>query len=443
MSAKFRRFVLLFTSALVAGAACSNAEERKQQKTGRRQPQGQPTSHVERLGSTNDTLPNLSRRCEAASVANEPRPVQPVELGLQLTLRIGDDAPEKLGRVVGVEGSRGAGSIRVADAFRPGILVFAEDGSFLTSFGDEGEGPGDFQGMGVGSHGGRAVFDQLEQLGDSLLTVAGHDHVHLFATDGAFVDRVETMFSLSGPLAHRHLAAWSDEEVLFVRTGAGRFGSGDPDSIPPQHIEKLVGLRREGDSTTTAVRALHNNPIVRLGSFEGFPPNSYFQKHYTRTWDAGGGRLLAIYSYHRHRVCLFGDGFRLIGAYQVDAPVVEVDDDIREAALERSKRALGDSPPMIGGSWEDFYDVWPETLPRYTDIAVASDSTVWAERPTGLDQWAIDLFRAGQGYLGTLRSLSGRLPLDFAGGCPVWTTTDLRDGDPQASFYGLEVRCPG
>lgn len=444
MSFSPRVAVLLAVVVPAVLGACSDAGDGQRSGEEGRAPGQVSGSGTGEAVSQADKPPNLTRLCESARPTNGSPAVRPADLAFPESRRIGDEAPEKLGRVVGLEGGEGADSaIWVADAFRPGIVVFSQDGTFRTSFGEQGRGPGDFAGMGVGSHGGTADFDQLDRLGDDLLTVAGNDHIHLFTSDGDFVDRVETMFSLNGPFAHRHLAGWSDREVLFVRTAAGRFGSADPDSIPPQHVMKLVRLSRTGQSFETSVEAVLHNSIVRLHPYDGFPPNSYFQRHFARTWDAAGERLLATYAFDHHRVCLFGDDLQMVAAYQIDAPTVEVDDEVRQAALERSRQAFGDSPPMAGGTWEDFYDVWPESFPRYTDIVVSPDSTVWAERPTGLDRWAVDLFRPGEGYVGTLRSLSGRLPVDFVGECPVWTTTDIRKDEPGAGFYGLEIRCPG
>lgn len=138
----------------------------------------------------------------------------------------------------------------------------------------------------------------------------------------------------------------------------------------------------------------------------------------------------------------------------LDAPVVPLDEERKKLILGEKKERYGPRAPMIGTPWDEFYQHWPETLPRYIDIVLRRDSTAWLQRVTeqtslntsdAESQTAVDVVHPRRGYIGSYEST--RFPVAFKGRCALFTETQIPADKPSeaaadSAFHGLVERCP-
>lgn len=159
-------------------------------------------------------------------------------------------------------------------------------------------------------------------------------------------------------------------------------------------------------------------------------------------WDARPG-LLATFPSEAAGICLFDPrDLELNAAIRLDAPNIRVD------GVER-RRVIGElqdrfpRPPVVGGTWEDFYPFWPEHLPIGLDVVVAPGNAVWVERATGPTTRVVDVYDAELGYHGTGTLPFDRLPMGFDDRCAyVVTSEPAGETVSELPFYGLQRWCP-
>lgn len=381
---------------------------------------------------------DLSVRCDRALRGSTPAKVRALPAAYRPDMRVGADDAHPLGQVVGAAWDPEARRLYVLDGASSRVAVFDSEGRWVADFGGAGGGPGEFEQVGTG-HGSRAVFNQLALLSGGRLAVADYRLLHLFSTDGRFVDRVDTQASRDGPHAVRHLAPVSDSAFLFAESGAMRLETSER---AVRTELRLLRVQPRGEALDTVVFGTMRNVLDRLPEFELAPPRDPYTSWYRRTWDASPQGLLAVVSLYEHGLCFFDPAGNIRGSHRVEAPVVEVDGDEKERVMA-DLRKLGKGPPLGGGSWNDFYKSWPEALPRYTDVALAPDSVAWVSRPTGGERSAVDLYHVRRGYLGTMDPLGATLPITFGDGCAFVVTEQVGEGGgPENDFYGLRRWCP-
>lgn len=388
---------------------------------------------------------HLSGRCEATLQGREGAPIRELNrplppVGAQPTVRFGDDGPP-LGSVDGAAWSDAESSLYVLDGLSKRVRVYSRDGRHRHSFGDQGEGPGEFETVGEGG-----TLNRIAVGPDGHIAVRGHRKIHLFRRPDHFLRRIEPTQWLSGGLPVPNVAAFTDSSFLFTVTHAFHFDAG-------HETRSLIDIRSIQPGTSRSRLFAHiRNQLARLPESD----SATFRKTawttvYDRLWDAQRPGLIATVSLERHGVCFFDASLDLVGAHRVQAPVVEVDGERKDYVVESARERYGPKAPMVGESWEEFYDYWPADLPRYVDIVLRPDSVAWLRRPTS-DTWydrsptpeshAVDLVHATRGYLGTFESR--RFPVAFMDDCPLVATTHVPESTDRldSAFHGLEAYCP-
>jgi len=393
----------------------------------------------EALPAARDSLEggDLSLWCEQALQRAEGARVRPLPWTYASAGVVGDEA-HPLGLIVGAAWHPAKQRLYVLDAVNQKVMTYGAGGEYLGSFGRRGKGPGDFDELG-GAHGSRAGYNQLALLGDDHLVVNDFGLLHVFDGEGRFVNRISTGGALAGPHAIRHLGAISDSTVLFAETGAMRLQSSDREVRTGL---QLVEASLRGEAVDTAEWGRMRNTLHRFPSFERMPPRDPYGSYFRRTWDAIPSGVLAIPSQAAHGVCFFDRERRLLGSHRVDAPLIRVDQAERSRIQEDLRGKFGPTVPMTGGSWDDHYKVWPETVPTYVDVALAPDSIAWVERPLPDRSRMVDLYHVERGYLGSIEPLGERLPIAFAPGCAF--VVDMKIPEELRSesyFYGLRRWC--
>jgi hypothetical protein len=379
---------------------------------------------------------SLSERCESALHATTAATIRPLAFPLIARWRIGDERQHPLGRVVGAR-SLDEGHIAVLDGLNSRVTIYDTLGSVVASFGRQGNGPGEFEELGFG-HGSRAVYNQLAVTPAGWIAVNELNLLHIFRSDGTFVERMTTGGAHAGPHGVRHLAPVSDSSFLFARTGAMEVGSDSTSRAALSLYEVVV----RGTTLDTVYVGRLDNTLVRFRPPDPFPARDPYAGMYRRTWDALPDGILVAASLRQHGICFFDAERAVTGAYRVAAPVLPVDGAEKRRVIAALRSRHGDAPPLRGGGWDDFYSEWPSTLPYYTDLVMASDSVVWVERPVTATEWKADLYHVRRGYLGSTQVPSARLPVAFHGRCALFEVEYDRS-DEGDLFYGLKTWCPG
>lgn len=380
---------------------------------------------------------DLQAACEAALASAVPIPVRRTRRELRLVQRIGGDASNALGRIAGAAWHEGSHSVFVLDGLNGRVVVFDSSGRYVREFGRLGSGPGEFDEV-AGGHGGRTVYNQLAFLDPEHLVVNGFRHVHLFSTNGTFLERLETDGARSGPLGIRHVTPWTPRSVLVSETGAMDLAS---ENAEVRTELRLIELRLENERLTKVPFDRLRNPFVRFWPFDGPLPRDPYGSSYARTWDATNTGLLVALSYDRHGACFMDRQRRVRSALAVDAPVIPVNRVEREKILDELRASLGPNPPMAGGSWEDFYSSWPDALPFYVDVVLGADSIAWLERPAPSGTRVIDLLHPTRGYLGSVKQFADHLPLVTDNDCGLVVDLDVSESGESLGFYGLSRWC--
>jgi hypothetical protein len=376
---------------------------------------------------------DLAARCEQA--VGKAQAVR--EAGWRFTpvAAIGDEERGPLGKVVGAVWHPRERRLFVLDAFNGGVTVFDSAGRRLFRFGRIGGGPGEFEELG-GSHGARPVYNQLALLGDDRIAVMELGRLHVFTTDGRFVQRMRVTDSDPGPFAVLHLAGFSDGSVLFSETGAMRLSTDDPEQ---RTALRLIRASVAGAEIDTVGFGGVRNYLHRVPRFTGMPPDDPYRVYDRRGWDALPSGLLAVQSQVLPGACFFDGAGRLVSASRVDAPLIQVDRAERQRVLDGVRAIAGQAPPMGARSWEAQYPVWPQTVPPYGDLALSPDSVAWLLRPLRGGGSTVDLVHARRGYLGSVQPPAGRLPLTFDSACAYVLEERVPDAGP--AFYGLQRWC--
>lgn len=381
---------------------------------------------------------DLSAQCERMLAQADAESVRPLGRRYTPDLTIGDEA-QPIGRVIGAAWIPSKERLYVLDGINQRVAIYDATGDYVGSFGRRGEGPGEFEELGA-AHGSRLVYNQLSRLGDDHLVVSDLRFLHVFDGAGSFIGRTTTSGARAGPHAIRHVAPISDSTVLFAETGAMQFETSDPEvRTGVRLVETFV---RNGTIDTTEWARMRNS-LHRFPPFERMPPRDPYGSYFRRTWDAVSPGLLVITSQTEHGVCFFDRDGRAPHAYRLDAPVIPVDQGERNRIRDELRSKMGPTVPIVGGSSENFYRVWPRIVPPSVDVVLAPDSTAWVERILPDHSRAVDLYHTAHGYLGSIEPIGERLPIAFARECAFVVDEEIPvEMQPDNFFYGLRRWCP-
>lgn len=381
---------------------------------------------------------DLAAVCEQEVKSAAAAPVRRASWRLAPGLLAGDEKEAPLGKVVGAAWHPALNRLYVLDAYRGGVTAYDENGRRVLSFGRIGGGPGEFGELG-GSHGGRSVYNQLSVLGDGRIAIMELGVLHVFESDGRFVQRMRITQSDAGPHSVLQVAGFSESAALFSVTGAMDFGTDDRDQRTGL---RLVRASVRGAALDTAAFGRVRNNLNRMPPFGRVPPRDPYLEYYRRVWDAVPSGLVAVPSQFVPGVCFFDARGGLLTAYRIEAEAIEVDRTERQRVINGLRERFGDKPPLGRQSWEEQVKAWPRTVPPYGDVALAPDSVAWLLRPIRGGGATVDLVHASRGYLGSIDPLEERLPLAFAGGCAYVVEERVPESlDRGPATYGLRRWC--
>ena len=274
------------------------------------------------------------------------------------------------------------GRIYVADSQAKEIRVFSGKGEFLTRFGREGEGPGEFSnisGLGRGPGGGVAALDG--QLG----------RVSVFDADGGFM----RSFRLQRPymiLMNGWPVRFDDRGRYYDRTQLSH-GIG-PDTMG------IVRYAADGQVQDTTLVAVHT-PVRWAVSRDG-KPTMTFTVPYAATPASIVGPNGRIYSttgetYAIARLDVGGDTVLVM---QRDLPAETVTAAERDSALAGLRRLYHQ---MVGTDPREMPSI-PATKPAIYSLRVDEDGYLWVLNSSTADSPALDwdVFDLQGRFLGTL-----------------------------------------
>lgn len=334
---------------------------------------------------------DLAAACDAALGIVRPSEIRSHPWPFDAGRLVGAGGPGTLGAVAGATWIQSSGELYVLDGAHRAVLVFDRDGRFSRSFGRPGQGPGEFEEVGR-TFSGRSLASD----GQRWLAVAGVHHIHLFTLEGAFIERFRPT---EPPAWLRHLATASNSSFVLALDGSFRVN------------ERAWGVRTSTELLEIPVRSVATSRTIgRIGNRLSLAPppaeGEVFRRAFPyterRIFDAIAG-VLAVPSRAFYGVCFFDLAGRLGRAHRVDAQVIPVDASERSRVIEARHGSSRPPPFLPWPSWEAFYEGrWPQTVPRFRDIALAPDSVAWVIRPDRSGRQLIDLFHPERGYLYSL-----------------------------------------
>lgn len=379
---------------------------------------------------------DVAVRCEEAVADARPQVPHRADLELEPGVAFGNDESHALGRVLGVawDGVR----LHVLDGTR-GVAVYDTLGHRLSGYAGIGEGPGEMWDQ-SGSHGSRGGYNQIAGLDDGYVIVYGRDRLHLFDSDGAFIDRVLRGAELDGLFAVRHVAPIDGSRAAVARTGAMASFRADSLLRAERQLIEVAAATHQGLAIRPLAYAYDRHSGDRpLGRY---PARGPYDSWTRRLWDANEG-ILTVVPLTAAGVCFFRvDDLALASAVRLGVRPIPVDGRERRRVIdelrERSQRV-----PMTGESWEDYFGFWPPYLPINLDIVTATGGVTWVERAASPDQRVVDLYHPERGYLGTTELPFDGLPLGFDDRCAYVVTMEPQGRiAADGPFYGLQRWCP-
>jgi len=294
--------------------------------------------------------------------------------------------------------------------------VFAFDGqsaALLSTYGapttDEPPEPGRFSELPD-----RFQRNVLASIGEGRTVVKDLRAMHVFG------DRIRTPVSerLDDVGAYRSITAIGPDMAIAALDGSTLMM--EPEWSRRTRLTLTRIVFEDHSLTRIEVGWMGNHLRGRSPPREGGFPNygSPYKPYYKRYLDGvSQARLWVTASQEVHGVCFFNETGTLLRSYRVNAPVITVDEDEKNAILSGQTNG---PLPMLGVSPSIFHEeAWPQTVPRYVDVALSSDSTVWMQRLLGKGETVFDLFHFQDGYLGTVTPPWEQLPLTFRKACPI------------------------
>lgn len=369
--------------------------------------------------------------CELTVAETAAVPRERTTVDLRPIDRIDGGDGDPLGGVAGVAWHAPSRRLYVLDGVNGEVRIFDERGVPKARFGRHGPGPGEFEEL------PREYYGSGIAVTRDRVFVSDLYEIHAFDIEGRFIGALRPSDD-SAETREPNLGALPGSAV-YSRSGWLRFRSDDLDF---RSRLELLALSTEGDRLESRLIVTVRNHLGRLDRLESMMPRDPYTRLYRRIWDARPPGLIVTVAIREHGVCFFDPDGKLVSAHRVDAPVIEIDQKEKARVLDEAREKYGPTAPFLGIPWDEFYESWPETGPRYLDVVLSPDSVAWVERPVPGWNRAIDLYHARRGYLATIQPLGERLPIAFVGPCALTVETEPPEDAGEDGFHGLVRRCP-
>ncbi len=291
------------------------------------------------------------------------------------SLGASDEGPESFSRLrANLIGSDRDGRIYILDDLAQRVVVFDSMGTFSHSFGQGGEGPGEFTrpaAIAVSGGGESAVFDWAQKL--------------VFSLSNGDLDREQAGFFVPPPTGAKHLGYFGDRLAALVTASGGE-------------LLKFV------DDDSELGRA--NVPVTEMISYPACPqirlrlPPIFFP---SIVWASAEAQLV-FNSWSDYRIDLLTPSDTVSIRREMGTRVATVDSVVTH--LEGRPFSVGSAgarctiPPREMAERRGF----AESIPWIARIGIDSGHRIWVERtPSVLDQpGLIDVFEPSGQYRGTL-----------------------------------------
>ena len=289
-----------------------------------------------------------------------------------------DGSPDEFGRVSAVAIDPD-GAVLVADAANLEVRVFGLDGAHQRTFGREGEGPGEFEGL-----------YSLAWVGDRLLTLDPHlGRIGEFSAEGEWLGSRRIRGQLFGPLTTvRFYTVGPDETFRYAQDIRPDAPEGPVFAVAPGDGTIFVGYDSRGETGDTVrwTTGPARPPAVIVCQDEGGMTlfTIPFATEILQHPGPGGVRYTAKTDVYRIAV-IRGDAdtLRVIGRSLSPEPVTDAEwagelRDFEEFSEERPNASCNPRPSR------------PETKPLIRALHVAPDGKLWVEAiRSGGNRWEI------------------------------------------------------
>lgn len=249
------------------------------------------------------------------------------------------------------------------------IRIFTPDGTFLASFGREGEGPGEF----------RAILVMGTVGLDTLVVLDGRGRrVSRFHPEVGFLG--QTLLPEEAGVAMHSNGMFGDGAIVFG--GGVNFGGGG--DTPPEGYERLTNpfysVSLDGSGITHFGEFPGTEVVWSTGEFEGRQTLAAVFLHFGKSPRAmARGDRLVLGTRDRYEVSVFEPSGRLVRIVRVQIPPVAVTDAHLEGLLEEWLARLP-SPDMAPAVRTGFRDTpHAEFMPAFEALILDAEGCLWLE----------------------------------------------------------------
>ena len=249
------------------------------------------------------------------------------------------------------------------------LRIFAPDGTFLASFGREGEGPGEFRDIRVM---GTVGFDTLVVLdGRQRRTSRFHSEVGFLG---------QALLPEEAGVAMHSNGMFGDGSIVFG--GGVTFGGGE--EAPAPGYERLTNpyfsVALDGSGITDFGEFTGTEVIWTTGEFEGRRTLAAGFPHFGKSPRAmARGDRLVLGTRDRYEVNVFDSSGELVRIIRVQVPPVAVTDAHLEGLLEETLARLPD-PELAPAIRSGFRDApHADFMPAFEALVLDSEGCLWVE----------------------------------------------------------------
>ena len=262
------------------------------------------------------------------------------------------------------------GRLAISDLGTRQLRIYSADGTYQTSFGREGEGPGEFRDIRVM---GTVGSDTLVVLDGALRRVS---RIH---PEAGFLGVAN--FPEEAGITRHFNGMFSDGSIVFG--GGVNWNRGEADEVL-QGYERLtnpfVSVALDGEGITHFGEFPGTEVVWTMGNYGGRESVAAGFPHFGKSPRAmARGNQLVLGTRDRYEVLVFDPLGEMVRIVRVDAPPVPVTQAHLEALLEQRLSRLPDSdlaPRVREGFWTQPRS---DYLPAFEALLIDSEGCIWVE----------------------------------------------------------------